>query len=64
MFGLTDNSPSIRDALTERRLYLLGLVKLIKGNHQGLTVVERKSIDVMNAAVKHIDNRLSSLQKT
>lgn len=64
MFGLTENSPSVRDALTERRLYLQGLVKLIKGNHQRLTLVERKSIDVMNAAVKHIDNRLISLQKT
>lgn len=62
MFGLTENSPSIRDALTERRIYLLGLAKLIKGNHQGLTLVERKSIDVITAAVKLIDNRLSSLK--
>lgn len=63
MFGSTENSASTRDALKERRLYLLTLVELIKGSHQKSTLVERKSIDVINAALELIDSRLRRLQK-
>lgn len=51
-------SPSTRDALTGRRLYLLNLVELIEGNHQPLTTTERLSITAIAAEVKRIENQL------
>lgn len=51
-------SPSIREALTGRRLYLLNLVELIESNHQTLTSIERLSITAIAAEVKRIENQL------
>lgn len=58
---MSKNAESTRlplEDLGARKLHLINLVKIIKGNYKSLTPVEVRSINVINLEVQRIENHL------
>lgn len=53
-----ESTKSLLEDLGARKLHLINLIKIIKGNYKSLTPVEVSSINVINLEVQRIDNHL------
>lgn len=53
-----ESTKSLVDDLGARKLHLINLVKIIKGNYKSLTQVEIVSINVINLEVQRIEDYL------
>ncbi len=53
-----ESTKSLLEDLGARKLYLINLVKIIRGNHKSLTPVEVSSINVINLEIQRIEDHL------
>lgn len=57
-----ESKKSLPEDLVARKLYLINLVKIIKGNYKSLTLVEAGSINVINLEIQRIEVHLGRRQ--
>lgn len=57
-----ESTKSLLEDLGARKLHLINLVKIIKGNYKSLTPVEVCSINVINLEIRRIEEHLGRKQ--